>query len=417
MCVGAIAAATLTSAPAEAGDVAQARVVSDNPANVTPNVLPDSVVTEPSVLALGHHADTIYAGGNFHSVEKADGSKTLTRHNIVAFDADTGAIRRFAPRVNGTVWAVQPYRKAIFLGGDFTTVNGVARHAIVKVNATTGAVVNAFATSFSSGSVSEIRMARGRLIVGGSIPGKLISLNPRTGHTTGYLKLAIEGTVASNAGATDVYRFAVSPNNRRLVAIGNFTSVAGHERWRAFMVNLRSRSAFLNRWSYAPLQHMCSADSIPSYLKDVDFSPDGSYFIFVASGFVPRSGGIGTDVCDAAARFETEVASPSQPTWINYTGGDTLHSTVATGAAVYVQGHQRWLDNPLGQNDAGPGAVSREGIGAIDPQTGKALSWNPGKTRGVGGKDMLATSAGLWVGSDGAYFNGEFRSRIAFCPL
>jgi len=88
-----------------------------------------------------------------------------------------------------------------------------------------------------------------------------------------------------------------------------------------------------------------------------------------------------------------------------------------TGAAVYVQGHQRWMDNPLGDDDAGPGAVEREGIGAIDPESGDALPWNPGKTRGVGGKDMLATGAGLWVGSDGALFNGEPRSRIAFCPL
>jgi hypothetical protein len=90
---------------------------------------------------------------------------------------------------------------------------------------------------------------------------------------------------------------------------------------------------------------------------------------------------------------------------------------LVTGAAVYVQGHQRWLDNPYGRDYAGPGAVSRPGIGAIDPVQGKALPWNPGKTRGVGGKDMLATSAGLWVGSDGAQFAGETRSRIAFCPL
>jgi hypothetical protein len=162
---------------------------------------------------------------------------------------------------------------------------------------------------------------------------------------------------------------------------------------------------------------MCEATTIPSYLKDVDFSPDSSYFILVATGFVPQSGGVGSDVCDAAARFETDMPSPARPTWINYTGGDTLHSTVATGAAVYVQGHQRWLNNPFGRNSAGPGAVSREGIGAIDPDTGKALPWNPGKTRGIGGKDLMATPAGLWVGSDGAYFNGEFRSRIAFCPL
>ena len=55
------------------------------------------------------------------------------------------------------------------------------------------------------------------------------------------------------------------------------------------------------------------------------------------------------------------ISSPVRPTWINYTGGDTLHSVSATGAAVYVQGHQRWLNNKFGVNDAGPGAVVASG--------------------------------------------------------
>jgi hypothetical protein len=132
---------------------------------------------------------------------------------------------------------------------------------------------------------------------------------------------------------------------------------------------------------------------------------------------VPQAGGVGRDLCDAAARFETDVASPARPTWINYTGGDTLHSVAATDVAVYVQGHQRWLDNPQGRNAAGPGAVSRQGIGAINPSTGLALSWNPGKERGVGGKDLYVTSAGLWVGSDTNRIGGETRRRIALMPV
>ena len=57
-------------------------------------------------------------------------------------------------------------------------------------------------------------------------------------------------------------------------------------------------------------------------------------------------------------RFETaNVSSTAQPTWINWTGGDTLYSVAVTGPAVYVGGHQRWLDNPLGHDSAGPGAV------------------------------------------------------------
>ena len=117
----------------------------------------------------------------------------------------------------------------------------------------------------------------------------------------------------------------------------------------------------------------------------------------MSTGFVPQTGQIGTALCDATARFETANLAPTRPTWINYTGGDTLHSVAVTDQAVYVQGHQRWLDNPQGRDSAGPGAVSRPGIGAINPTTGLALSWNPTKDRGVGGKDLLVTARGLWV--------------------
>ena len=152
-------------------------------------------------------------------------------------------------------------------------------------------------------------------------------------------------------------------------------------------------------------------------MRDVDISSDGTYFVMVSTGYVPLPGQLGIAVCDAAARFETAVPNPARPTWINYTGGDTLHSVVVTGAAVYVQGHNRWLNNPQGADSAGPGAVARRGIGAINPSTGLASNWNPGKTRGVGGMDLVATPQGLWVASDTEQIGGETHKRIAFFPL
>jgi len=359
----------------------------------------------------------MFAGGHFDSIASADGATDVARENIVGFSATTGAVVPFAPDVNGYVWAIEAKGKALYIGGSFTQVNGVSRPGLAKVNATTGQLIEGFAPSFRNGTITEIRMARGRLIVGGTYSGRLKAFDPKTGANTGYIALPVEGSVAGNAGATDVYRFAVSPSNRRLVAIGDFTSVGGAERWRAVMLNLGKNRAKVNAWSYQPLKRSCSASSVPNYLKDVDFSPDGSYFVLVATGFVPQVGRVGTDVCDAAARFDVGVPAPTAPAWINYTGGDTLHSVAVTGAAVYVQGHQRWLDNPEGQDSAGAGAVERPGIGALDPDTGAALGWNPGKSRAVGGKDMLVTASGLWVGSDGEYFGGELRPRIAFAPL
>jgi hypothetical protein len=283
------------------------------------------------------------------------------------------------------------------------------------MDATSGVVDTAFNANLN-GDVQELRVVGGRLIVGGNFNQRLLALNPTTGANTGYININISGTVASNAGKTDIYRFAVNPTGTRLVAIGNFTSVGGQSRTRAFMLDLNSGSASLNAWYYQPLENRCRASSLPAYLRDVDFSPDGSYFVINSTGFVPFTGGLDRDLCDATARFETGISNPIRPTWINYSGGDTFHSLAVTGAAVYVQGHFRYLDNPTYGSVAGS-AVARQGVGAINPVTGLALAWNPGKARGVGGKEIVATPAGVWFGSDTPRFAGEFRSDLAFLPL
>jgi hypothetical protein len=407
----------LSAAPASGASIQHPAVVSANPANFTPNIQDDGTVANAAVHAVAQAGDTMFAGGAFRTVTNSSRTVTYTRFNLVAFSATTGAVDPMVPQFDGTVWALAASGSSIYVGGSFTHVNGVARRGLVKLNAATGAVDPTFNPVVKWGNITEIRLVGGRLIVGGTFQKKLAALDPTTGADTGYLSLGISGSVASNAGATNVYRFAVNSAGTRLVAIGNFTTVAGEPRRQAFMVRLGS-SATLSPWHPPALDLPCTSTKLPVYLKDVDFSPDGSYFVFAASGNVPRSGDLFTAVCDAASRFETaDESGTAAATWINYTGGDTLHSVAATGAAVYAQGHQRWMDNPFGRDSAGPGAVSRPGIAAVDPVTGKALSWNPTKTRGVGGKDFLATPSGLWVASDGNRFANEFRASLAFCPL
>jgi hypothetical protein len=405
-------ALAVAAAPAARASMALGVVVSANPANFTPNVASGAVYKFVQVNGV------MYAGGSFSSVSSAPGVSpggTFTRDNIVAFNPTTGVISSFAPLVNGEVWALATDGRSLYVGGTFSSVNGVARRGLAKLDPVTGAVDPAFNANLNN-TVRDAAVVNGRLVVGGVFTGKLRAVNLATGANTGSVNVAISGSVGPNAGPVEVYRIAVNPAGTRLVAVGNFTTVGGQSRWRTFMLTLGTTSASVNAWNYPPLRNLCAASGLSDYMRDVDFSPDGSYFVLVSTGYVPVAGGIGRDLCDATARFETEVANPARPTWINYTGGDTLHSVAVTDVAVYVQGHQRWLDNPQGRDTAGPGAVSRPGIGAIDPVLGKALPWNPTKDRGVGGKDLYVTAQGLWVGSDTAHIGRETRARIALMP-
>jgi hypothetical protein len=148
----------------------------------------------------------------------------------------------------------------------------------------------------------------------------------------------------------------------------------------------------------------------------VDFAPDGSYFVVATSGAgFPNT----LKLCDTVSRWETVDSPGRQPTWINYSGGDTFHSVTATNLAIFASGHFRWLDNPLGRDTKGTGAVDRRGIGAMDTVTGKALDWNPGKgiEGGLGGYDLFFNSQGLWVGSHERLLANEVHEGLGLLPF
>jgi len=401
--------------PGAAGQasVFQPSVVSPRPASYTPVVLDDPATPPSAVYAFAQVGSTMYAGGAITTVQNAARTRTFSRHNLFAFNATTGAILAFAPVFDGPVWTItaSPGGRSLFIGGEFSSVNGIVSPGLVRYDLAAKRFDPGFAPALN-GSVTDSALVGGRLMVAGSFPAGLAALNPATGADTGYVNLALSGTSSPSAGPTRVYRFAVNPAGDRIVAIGNFTAVSGSPRAQAFMV-LLGATATLGPW-HAPRLDLACTSSHPAYLRDVDFSPDGTYFAMVATG----GGAQGTvGFCDAAGRWEANDDPNAEPTWINWTGGDSLYSVAATGAAVYVGGHQRWLDNPFGNDSAGPGAVPRPGIGAIDPVTGQALDWNPTKTRRVGAQALYATATGLWVGSDGELFAGEFHKDIAFCPL
>ena len=399
--------------PAHATSITHPTVVSENPADTTPHLIYDA--PSQSIFAFAQVGDTMYAGGEFNQVQDPTRTTTYARQNFVAFDAETGVISPLDLSFNGMVTAIVPSENedALFISGTFSRVNGIVRRGVAKYDLVNDRVDPLFAPK-GMRTVSDLAIANGTVIAAGNFSKYLMALDPVTGEDAGTIDITVAGVVDPTE-ETRVKEIAVSPNGTRLVATGNFATVNGQNRKRAFMLNLDSPGgATLSTW-YAPRFAVnCTASKWLISARGVDFSPDGSYFVVVATGGPTGTNGI----CDAAARFESSnVSSTAQPTWINWTGGDSLWSVAITGAAVYVGGHNRWLDNPFGSDSAGPGAVSRPGIGAIDPGTGNALGWNPTHSRNNGVTALYVTDDGLWAGSDGTRFGREDHAGIGFAPF
>ena len=120
-------------------------------------------------------------------------------------------------------------------------------------------------------------------------------------------------------------------------------------------------------------------------------------------------------------KFKTNnPVADAKPEWVSASGGDTLWAVAASEHAVYVGGHQRWMNNTLGNDRATPGAVPRSGLAVLDPLSGVPMKWNPGRVpRGTAVFGLLVARDGVWIGSDTDYISvnpAYKRQKLAFFP-
>ena len=352
---------------------------------------------------------TVYIGGAFSAVYEPVSGKNYKRHDLYAYDESTDRVTSFAPTFDGQVWALErsPDGRFLYAAGNFSTVDGEAREGLARFDLRTGAL-----TSFDAHLNDQARTVDyvgGHLIVGGlftAVKGvqrvALASLDPATGALQPYFNAKLSGTVSSTAGPTAVQHSAVNSTETQMAFAGNFTSARGDTHWRIFLLDLGATSATVSAWNAPILQQPCDSVGHPNYVTGMSFSQDGTWFAIVTGGYMNLTNGfpLSQTVCAAVARFSTREADDVAPTWANYTGCDSLSGVLVEPGVVYAAGGNRWLDNPNGCETAGAGAVKRTGIGAVDPTTGRALSWNPTRSRGRGADFLELIGHGLLVLSD-----------------
>lgn len=386
------------------------------PSSKTPNVDNGNVQT---IIKVG---DTMVMGGKF---TKVDGK---TYNHVAAFDAKTGSLSNsFNPSVNGLVYSIAPgpNNHSVYVGGDFTKIDGkdVTNLALLDLN--TGEISSGWNTpKFDYGQVRDLVLRKSRLYVAGTfghVGGKkhhgLAALDAKSGNVDSFMSVQLSGQHNSETtGWVGPRRFDVTKDGRRMAVVGNFTHADDKHREQLAMIDLTGDSAEVDsNWATDRYEPTCFSWAFSDTVRGVEFSPDGSYFVVNSTG-----GGNPGTLCDAAAKWKTDAHSTNlQPDWVSEAGGDSLRGVTITDSAIFIGGHQRWGNDPLGVDQAKPGAVPRAGLAALDPVSGRPLHWNPGRVpKGHWVYTFLATSKGVWLGSDTTYIgNRKYkRPRVAFFP-
>jgi len=417
--LAAAAGLVLVAVPSHADVVQQSTMVSDQPAAWTPNVL-DGKVRQTATVG-----GVTVAVGDFTQVTSNGSSTVLNRQDIFAFDSSGQVSSTFTPLTNGSdVNDVidSGDGHSVYIAGSFSDVNGVAKTGkIARVDVNTGQVLTSFRSPAFNLPVTDIQLINGKLYVAGQFttvntqPRSLLTvLDPSTGAEIETFDATFGGTW--NGGRMGITHMTVSPDGTRMVVVGNFRTVNTLPRIQIAMFDLGSNPNTLDSWATDGFSHICSSH-FKTYVNDVDIDPNSTYFVVGDTGAFSGGAPAGT-LCDAVSRFELHASGPGQmPTWVEYTGGDTVTQVEATGNAIYIGGHFRWLNNPYVGDAVGPGAVKRQGLGALDPRNGMPLSWAPTVRRHWGIWGFRSTDDGLWVTFDSDAVNGLDHRRIAFFPI
>ncbi len=181
--------------------------------------------TNNTVWALDVQGGVLYSGGDFTSVRppgNAAGSGEVARNHLAAFDAGTGAlITSFNPDVNGPVSDIDVSNDGtkLYITGSFSSVGGVARQNLARLNLPSGTVDSAWSAN-ASASVMTVSSDDSAVYVGGDFTSikntartRLAKLNTTNGNVVTAFNASSDKRITESALATDGSRLIVGGEN------------------------------------------------------------------------------------------------------------------------------------------------------------------------------------------------------------
>lgn len=386
-------------------------------------------VVDGRVEDIAIDGDTVFVGGTFTQIQEPLSNEIIDQPYLFAYSKSTGnIIRDFDPQLNNVVNALETTGEGtgVFVGGVFNVLNGEGNNrGLVKLN-NNGDRVSGFSAR-PDATVSTLVRLENTLYIGGNFDfisntpiDKLAAIETTSGAVLPNIDLDFGGLLTNQRDIVRVQGIDdmdITSDGRLMVIIGNWETIDGFSRPRLAVIELDGQ-ARVSQWNTNIFDGHCPGSLFVQYILGIDIAADDSYFVTGSSGFRIR----GNPACDSITRFEFGdlTNTDAKPTWVNYTGGDSVYDVVATDHAVYAGGHFEFLNNDTGSgNAAGPGGVPRRGLAALDPLNGLTLlNWRSDRNpRGLGVFAMIAEDEGLYIGDDTDFLNGSEHQKLKFLPI
>lgn len=298
------------------------------PAPGTPSTVSADLLPTPQIdgvaWAQAVSGNRVYVVGRFTNARPfgaAAGTEQTARQNILAYDLTTGAlVASWAPRLNGQGLgiAVSPDGQRVYVTGEFTQVNGVARYRVAALSAATGALVTTWAPSLNF-RARPIVVTADTVYVGGAFTVANNQPRARTAAfttTTGALK-----PFRAELDA-EVFGMVLPRNSNRLVLGGRFTTVNAAANYGLAAVNPTSGGVL----------------AMPANTVVRNGGPNAAIYSLSTDG--TRVYGTGY-AYGTGGNFEGTFAATATTgalVWVNGCLGDT-YSSVAIGSMLYSVSH------------------------------------------------------------------------------
>lgn len=306
-------------------------------ATVTADPLP-TVQIDGVAYAQAIVGDTVYVGGRFTTARPAGaapGVDTVVRSNFLAYRIETGElVTTFAPSFDRQVRVVSatPDGTRLYVGGDFTSVDGVARRYLAAFDLATGALLpfappvgyHVMAIAHSS---TTMYVGGSFLAVGTRVRRNLAAFDRASGALLPWAPEATGGLVAA---------LAVSPDGSKVAVGGRFTALNGSSSPGFGLGAVDAVTGVSLPWRVNEVVRVAAPRNGVTALYS-----DGIHLYGSAYGSGSFEGVFSASWADGALR------------WIADCHGDT-HSVFATATAVYGASHAHNCKNIGGFPETSP---------------------------------------------------------------